>query len=99
MRSLPLGESIGDWGLRSRATTRGLGSAQADWQVASEGAAETLGERLVRGRLFSRATTNAPDVAVVNEAMARTYWPGQDPLGRRFRMGCRNGPCSRSSAW
>ena len=56
--------------------------------MASEGAAETLGERLVRGRFLARGDDeNAPDVAVVNEAMARKYWPGQEPVGRRFRIG------------
>ena len=88
LRSLPLGESIGDWGIAVEGyDARGLGST-ADWQVASEGAAETLGERLVRGRFLARGDDeNAPDVAVVNEAMARKYWPGQEPVGRRFRIG------------
>ena len=88
LRSLPLGESIGDWGITVEGyDARGLGIS-ADWQVASEGASETLGERLVRGRFLARADDeNAPDVALVNEAMARRYWPGQDPLGRRFRIG------------
>jgi predicted permease len=89
LRSLPLGESIGDWGIDVDGyDEQALGSAQADWQVASEGAAETVGERLVSGRLLARTDDeSAPDVAVVNEAMAKRYWPGQDPLGRRFRIG------------
>jgi len=89
LRSLPLGESIGYWGIDVEGyDEQALGSAQADWQVASEGAAETLGERLVSGRRLDRADDeNAPDVAVVNEAMARRFWAGQDPLGRRFRIG------------
>ena len=89
LRSLPLGESIGDWGIDVEGyDEQALGSAQADWQVASEGAAETLGERLVSGRLLSRADDEkAPDVALINEAMARRYWAGQDPVGRRLRIG------------
>jgi putative ABC transport system permease protein len=89
LRSLPLGESIGDWGIDVEGyDEQALGSANADWQVASEGSAETLRERLVRGRLLGRADDeNAPDVAVINEAMARRYWAGQDPVGRRFRIG------------
>jgi predicted permease len=89
LRSLPLGESIGDWGIDVEGyDEQALGSAQADWQVASEGGAETLGERLVSGRLLSRADDEtAPDVALINEAMARRYWAGQDPVGRRLRIG------------
>jgi predicted permease len=94
LRSLPLGESIGDWGIDVEGyDEQALGSASADWQVASDGAAETLGERLVSGRLLARTDDeNAPDVAVVNEAMARKYWSGQDPVGRQFRIGSRNRP-------
>ena len=45
-----------------------------------------LGLSLQLGRLFNEFDTHAaPAVAVVNETFARTYWPGQNPLGRRFR--------------
>ena len=48
---------------------------------------ETAGVPLRRGRLFSdRDTRGAPPVAVINEAMARAYWPGDDPIGKRFRF-------------
>jgi predicted permease len=49
---------------------------------------ETVGTPLVKGRIFSAADgTNGPKVAIINEAMARRLWPGQDPVGRRFRPG------------
>jgi predicted permease len=41
---------------------------------------------LLRGRLFNELDTdNTPQVALINEAFARLYWPGQDSLGKRFK--------------
>jgi predicted permease len=40
---------------------------------------------LLRGREFSDGDNEtAPQVAIVNETMARKYWPNQDPIGRAF---------------
>lgn len=95
MRSLPLGATIGDWGLAVEGWTppRPGANAKGDWQVVSTGAIEALGERLVRGRLFTAADgANTPPVAVINETMAQIYWPGQDPIGRRIRQGSPDRP-------
>ncbi len=87
LRRLPLGQTIGDWGLKIEGAPPSE-FAQGDWQVASDGAAETLGLRLVAGRqLTSGDVDGAPQVAVINETMARRYWPNRDAVGRRFRMG------------
>jgi predicted permease len=52
---------------------------------------ETAGVGLLRGRAFERNDDQASrPVAVVNGVMARTLWPGQDAVGKRFRFG-RNG--------
>ena len=46
-----------------------------------------LGMPLLRGRLFSdQDLEHTPQVAVINQAAARTYWPNQDPLGKRVRL-------------
>jgi predicted permease len=47
---------------------------------------ETLGLPIVRGRSFSpvEVAANAP-VAIVNETLARSLWPGVDPLGQQVR--------------
>jgi len=48
----------------------------------------TLGIPLAAGRDFDDADTRDSErVAIVNEAFARRFWPGADPLGRRFRAG------------
>jgi predicted permease len=47
---------------------------------------ETTGVPLLAGRDVSPADREgSPPVAVVNESMAHRFWPGQNPLGRRFR--------------
>jgi predicted permease len=46
---------------------------------------ETLRVRLVRGRFFSDAEdASKPRVVVINRALARRYYPGEDPIGKRF---------------
>jgi predicted permease len=45
-----------------------------------------MGITLKRGRDFAPAEiVGAPNVVIVSETAARTYWPGQDPLGKRIR--------------
>ena len=49
---------------------------------------ETLGVQLVRGRLLAAGDRRgALPVAVVNETMARQYWPAGGAIGKRFRLG------------
>jgi len=48
---------------------------------------------LERGRGFSSFDDpGTPSVAVISSAMARRFWPSQDPVGRRFRLGDETGP-------
>jgi predicted permease len=41
---------------------------------------------LKRGRDFTEADRTGPPVAIVNETMARRYWPDSDAIGKRFRF-------------
>ena len=42
---------------------------------------------LLRGRLFvDQDLEDTPSIAVINQAAAHTYWPNQDPLGKRVRL-------------
>jgi putative ABC transport system permease protein len=44
---------------------------------------------LVQGRFFdARDLEKMPEVAIVNEAMARRFWPGENPIGKRVAAGC-----------
>jgi len=48
---------------------------------------ETLGIDIISGRAFRVADREqAPRVAIVNETFAARYWPGQNVIGRRFRL-------------
>lgn len=48
---------------------------------------ETAGIPLVRGRFFSRQDRRGSlPVAIINETMARAYWPGENAIGKRFRF-------------
>ena len=43
---------------------------------------------LLRGRFFSdRDRADTPLVAIINETAAKTHWPNEDPLGKRFKFG------------
>ena len=57
----------------------------AQYHAVSPDYFRTVGIALQRGRDFEdRDRADAPPVAVVNQAMAELFWPGEDPLGRRL---------------
>jgi putative ABC transport system permease protein len=57
----------------------------ASWASVTPGYFRALGIRPVSGRLIERTDdTSRSDVVLVNETMARTFWPGQDPIGARI---------------
>ncbi|MGB7026431.1 MAG: ABC transporter permease, partial [Candidatus Acidiferrum sp.] len=56
------------------------------YQAVSKDYFATMGIRLMDGRLFDdRDMQGAPDVVIINKTMALTFWPHQNPIGRRVR--------------
>jgi hypothetical protein len=59
-----------------------------DFNAISPNYFQTLGTPLARGREFAAPDqAEAPRVVIVNEAMARGYWPGQEAVGKRLKYG------------
>jgi len=55
----------------------------------------TLGTRILRGRgIGTQDTKHAPRATVVSDAMAKTLWPGRDPIGQCVKVGADTVPCS-----
>jgi putative ABC transport system permease protein len=88
-RLLPLGSTIGDFGLMVEGYQPPPGTgAKGDWQIVTDGYLEAMGERLVKGRAITPAdSTDSMLVALVNEEMVRRYWSGRDPIGGRLKIG------------
>src|SRR5688572_28090259 len=58
------------------------------WTPITPGYFDTMGIRLLRGRIFDdRDLTNAPTVIVVNETFARRFFGNDDPIGARVKQG------------
>lgn len=55
------------------------------WQMVTPGYFATMSIPLMSGRSFTmHDDSTSPEVVVVSESMAHTYWPGQSPLGKRI---------------
>ena len=88
-RSLPLGSTIGDYGLTVEGFVPPPGTRpKGDWQIVTDGYLDAMGERVVRGRGFTPAdTSEGMLVALVNEELVRRYFPGRDAIGGRMQIG------------
>ncbi|HTG99499.1 MAG TPA: ABC transporter permease [Vicinamibacterales bacterium] len=65
----------------------------AGYRAVMPGYLETLGVPLRRGRMITDRDYNAaPRVVVINESMARQYFPDRDPLGQRIQIGTEPSP-------
>jgi predicted permease len=65
------------------------------YNVVSKDFFKTLGIRLMDGREFDdRDVKGSPDVVIVNQTMARTFWGNESPLGRRIQPGMSGPMCT-----
>ena len=95
VRVLPLAATIGDAGLaiEGRPVDAGQPGRSGDWQVVTPGYFEAMRTRLVRGRLFNSSDTpESQQVVIINETLASQYFPGEDPIGKRLKMGAPTSP-------
>ena len=100
--SIPLDESLRDLKLISEGQflfTVEESDIQRDEPAVAERSSVTpeyfdlLKMSLLRGRLFDESDNDkTPQVAVINEAFARMYWPSQNPIGKRFRKARADSP-------
>jgi putative ABC transport system permease protein len=94
IRILPLSRTIGNWSitLDHRAYSPAE-NPNGDYQYVTPGYFEAMRIQPLRGRLVGDGDTeDAPLVVVINDTMARKYWPGEDAIGRRFHFGTADQP-------
>jgi predicted permease len=74
--------------IKGRPVARPDNYAVAGFRAVSGRYFETIGVPVVRGRLLDpRDRQSVPRVIVINESMARQFFPGEDPLGHRIQLG------------
>jgi putative ABC transport system permease protein len=77
-----------NWGSFNIAGQPALGRENAlfaEWRGISAGYFRTMGVPMLRGRQFKNAGAQGnSQVAIINEAMARRFWPGKDPIGQHL---------------
>jgi putative ABC transport system permease protein len=87
---LPLSGSDSDFAFFIEGRPKPATSAEqptAWYRIVSSDYFKTMRIRIVRGRgLTDQDGTSAPGVVVINESLARKYWPNEDPLGRRISL-------------
>jgi putative ABC transport system permease protein len=91
---LPLEGGLGlPFQIEGRASSDPQNSPGASWSTISPHYFESFHIPLLRGRLFTdNDDASASRVVVVNEALAKQYWPNENPVGQRITIGAGVGP-------
>ncbi|MDT5156916.1 MAG: hypothetical protein QOH51_1273 [Acidobacteriota bacterium] len=75
----------GSFRIEGKQVGPGEDSPHGDRWMVSDDYFQTMGIHLIEGRFFdAHDTADSPGVAIIDEAMARKYWPGEDALGKRI---------------
>jgi len=92
--AMPLSNGVGWFPLAVEGVqARNPQSPHADYNAISPEFFETVGARIVRGRAFAPSDReSSPPVAMVNQELARRYWPDQEAIGKRVRLSESTGP-------
>jgi predicted permease len=73
----------GPFFIQGRPRPRSGDESQAQHQTIDEDYFRALGVPLIKGRFFdANDSASAPGVVIVNDALARRQWPGEDPIGQ-----------------
>jgi putative ABC transport system permease protein len=76
-----------NWGNTFIVADRPAEKSWATFTPVSANYFETMGVRLLRGRVFNEAEmADSPPVTVINESLARRLWPNEDPVGKRLKQ-------------
>ncbi len=91
---LPLNVGFGlPFNIAGRATGKSPWTGGANWMSISPGYLPVFKIPILRGRDFTEQDDgSAPGVVMINETMARKYWPNQNPLGQQLLIGKGIGP-------
>jgi len=91
---LPLGgdNESGSFRIEGRVVPPGQSSPHGDRWAATTDYFSTMKIPIIRGRFFDdRDTMESQPVAIIDETMARKYWPDEDPVGKRITFQSRGG--------
>jgi putative ABC transport system permease protein len=87
---LPMSDSNWDSGLRieDRPLPPGASAEGVNWRLVTADYFRSMNIPLLKGRALTEADNETGEkVALINETLARKYWPGQNPIGKRIHTG------------